>query len=63
MMVKKENGLTVTVRNASGTRTRYPDGRVVGDHITVSAERHAIALEGINRLRREASLREEQEKK
>lgn len=58
---KKENGLTVTVRNASGTRTRYPDGRVEGDHITVSAERHAIALEGINRLRREVALKKDSE--
>jgi len=58
-MVKKkqEEELTVIVRNASGTRIRYPDGRVEG-HVSISAERHAMVVEGINRIRREAAMKE-----
>ena len=44
--------LTVIVRNSSGTRIRYPDGRVEG-YVTISKERQAIALESLNRFYRE----------
>lgn len=49
----KVGTLTVIVRNSSGTRIRYPDGRVEG-YVSISAERHSIAVEGINRMRRES---------
>ena len=48
----KAEGLTVIVRNSSGTRIRYPDGRVEG-YVTISKERQAIALESLNRFYRE----------
>lgn len=54
-------GLTVIVRNSSGTRIRYPDGRVEGDTITVSATRQAMVVEGINRIRRENALKKEKQ--
>lgn len=61
MMRKEKTGLTVIVRNSSGTRIRYPDGRVEGDAITVSATRQAMVVEGINRIRRENALKQEKQ--
>lgn len=52
----KAEGLTVIVRNSSGTRITYPDGRVEG-YVRVSAKRHAMVLETINRSRREEAMR------
>lgn len=58
MTNSKNHGLTVTVRNSSGSRTRYPDGRVEG-YVSVSAKRQAMVVEGINRIRREAAAKGE----
>lgn len=46
----------VTARNSSGSMTMYPDGRVEGS-VTISAKRHAMAVEGMNQLRQETVRR------
>lgn len=50
---KEPQKFIVTARNSSGSMTMYPDGRVEGS-VTISAKRHAMAVEGMNQLRREA---------
>lgn len=50
---KEPQKFIVTARNSSGSMTMYPDGRVEGS-VTISAKRHAMAVEGMNQLRRES---------
>lgn len=55
MRIENKYGFTVTVRNSSGKMIIYPDGRVEGK-VTVSAKRHAMVLESVNRVIREEAL-------
>lgn len=50
---KEPQKFIVTARNSSGSMIMYPDGRVEGS-VTISAKRHAMAVEGMNQLRRES---------
>lgn len=59
MKKKERKKPTVIVRNSSGVRIRHPDGTVEGDQIFISARREAIAVEGVNRIRREVAARSE----
>lgn len=55
MARKKElQKCTVIARNSSGVLIIHPDGTEEGS-VTISAKRHAMAVEGINQLRREAA--------
>lgn len=56
-MAKNKEEFIVVLRNDSGTKTFYPDGRVEG-FVIMSAEREQIFCDAINRSRSEQAILE-----